>query len=1153
MCLALRVTMYLCLASALWAQDYRGKVRGTVTDSSQAVIAGATVTLANNNTGVRTVKQTNETGSYLFDYVDPGPYTLSIEFSGFKKFVQENINLEARSDVTVNGVLNPGSAQEAITVTDTPVAVNFNNPNVQLTIDTKLTNDLPRFDRNPFKLGLLAPYAVNTRTEMNPYNSWAANSIDLGGSTSLKNDLVIDGSPIGIGHKATYTPPQDAVQEVNIQQNSVDAESGHSAGGAISMTMKSGTNDWHGNAWYLGRNPAFNAITDRTQNSRSLARNNMYGASLGNPILKNKLFNFAIWESWKQNNPINYFRTLPTELERQGDFSQSLNINNQMRTIYDPYSTVVDSATNAVTRTPFAGNRIPGNRMDSTSLKLLGQLWQPNGPGDNITGLNNFKTVLSNRTDYWNFSDRVDYVISDKWRVSGRYSQLHTTTTSNDPTPNNSPLYIVQNPSARHARSVVGDAVWTVNASTVVNLHGDYHSLVDDFDSPRDYFPSSKLAEYWGNNQWYSGFLRSDNLPSYFPGIQIGGSNFGQGGTTWYQHPNGYSFNGKISQMRGNHYWKAGADYRHSGGVSLVTANTNFNFTQALTANTFNSPNTQLVGHEYASFLLGSIDNNSRAVVKPVKNPRNDFFGFFFQDDWKVTHNVTLTFGLRYEFDTPWNDPEHQFSRYLDLGVPNQTMQANPPQVPGAVQPYLQQPWTLNGNWLFTDANNPYSWKMPMNNFMPRFGVAWRVNDKTSVRFGYSRFAPSADQIFIDPSSFATGFEAINFLEPFYMGFDATQLGQNLLAGVPQATVSDPFPAGKNPLIAPRGKGFGPYVGVGGPDVLFFYPNARRPVNDRLSLSIQRQLPGQILLDVTGFMNFGSNQMYTRNLNMVDPNLSYTYKTALQQNVANPFYNYLTSDVFPGPLRNQSQVSIGSLLKPYPQYGNIYQVGTPGFKERYQSVTIQARRPFTNGFNLLFGYSYIRERTQGYFNDIDNYFDDPRFIESVNPRHRISGAGTYELPFGKGRKYMTSANRLVDGVLGGWQVLGALYWNSGQFLQFGQMNANGNPVISNPTPGLWFDKSVFSVITPFTPRINPMTYSGLTGPSVWQLDATLSKNFRITEGVRSELKMAAYNATNHFNRADPDTGVTSSNFGTAIRQRGNYFGRQLEIGLKVIF
>lgn len=1148
----IRVVTLVCLVAALGvAQEYRGKIRGTVSDSSNAVVPNAAVTLINNNTGVRITKQSNENGIFLFDYVDPGSYSLTIEVSGFKRFVQENIALEARADVTVDGMLSPGSTQESVTVSDTPVAVNFNNPVVQLTIDTKLTNDLPRFDRNPFKLSLLAPYAVNTRTEMNPYNSWAANSVDLGGGTSLKNDLVVDGSPIGIGHKATYTPPQDAVQEVNVQQNSVDAESGHSAGGAISMTMKSGTNDWHGNAWYLGRNPAFNAVTDRTVNSRSLARNNMFGASLGNPILKNKLFNFAIWEQWKQSNPINYFRTLPTELERQGDFSKSLNIQGGVRTIYDPFSTVVDTATNTVTRTPFAGNRIPGNRMDPVSVKLLGQLWQPNNPGDNITGLNNFKTVLSNKTDYWNISDRVDYVINDKWRVSGRYSRLHTTTTSNDPSPNQSLLYIVQNPSARHATSVVGDVVWTATPTMVVNMHGDYHSLVDDFDSPRDYYPVDKLSQYWAND-WYSGFARNDKLPAYFPGIQIGGSNFGQGGTTWYQHPNGWSYNAKVSQIHGNHYWKAGFDFRRSGGVSLVTGNTNFNFTQALTANTYNSPNTQLVGHEYATFLLGAIDGNSRAIVKPVKNPRNTFFGFFAQDDWKIGRNVTVTLGLRYEFDTPWHDPNYEFSRYLDLNAPNQAMQAAPPQVPGAVQPYLQQPWKLNGQWLFTDSNNPYSWQMPLNNFMPRVGVAWRINDKTSLRAGYSRFMPSADQIFIDPPF--SGFEALNFLEPAYMGFDATQPAQGLLAGIPQATLADPFPANKNPLIPPRGKDFGPYLGVGGPDVLFFYQDAKRPVNDRLSLSIQRQLPGQILLDATGFLNFGSNQLYTRNLNMTDPNLSYTYKTALQQNVDNPFYNYLTPSVFPGPLRNQAKVSIGSLLKPYPQYGGIYQVGMPGFNERYQSVTLQARRPFANGFNLLFGYSYIRERSQTYFNDPENYLDQRRYLESANPRHRISAAGTYELPFGKGRRYLANANRLVDGVLGGWQLLGALYWNSGTFLRFGGLNWNGsNPVIDNQTPQKWFDTSAFTVQTPFTPRVNPYSFTGLTGPSVWQLDSTLSKNFVITERVKTELKMAAYNATNHLNREDPVVDRNNANFGTAIRQRGNYFGRQLEVGLKIFF
>ncbi len=1145
------VTLSVCLTTALTAQDYRGKIRGTVTDSSKAVITGASVVLSNNNTGVQINRQSNDSGVYLFDLINPGTYTLSIEFSGFKKYIQENILLEARGDITIDGILSPGSTQEAITVVDSPVAVNFNNPNVQLTIDTKLTNELPRFDRNPFKLGLLAPYAVNSRTEMNPYNSWAANSVELGGGTNLKNDLLVDGSPIGIGHKATYTPPQDSVQEVNIQQNSVDAESGHSAGGAISMTMKSGTNDWHGNAWYLGRNPALNAVTDRTVNSVSLARNNMFGGSLGNPIVKNKLFNFAIYEGWKQTNPINYFRTLPTALERQGDFSQSMNVAGGVRTIYDPYSTVIDPATNAVTRTPFAGNRIPVGRMDPTSLKLLDQLWQPNSPGDNITGLNNFRTVLSNKTDYWNFSDRVDYIINDQWRVSGRYSQLHTTTTSNDPTPNNSLLYIVQNPSARHARSVVGDAVWTASPTTVINIHGDYHSLVDDFDSPRDYFPSSRLSEYWGNNQWYNGFLRTDDLPSYFPGIQVGGSGFGMGGTYWYQHPNGYSFSAKISQVRGNHYWKAGVDYRQSGGVSLVTQNTNFNFTQALTANTFNNPNTQLVGHEYASFLLGALDNNSRAIVKPVKNPRNRFWGFFIQDDWKVTRDLTLTFGLRYEVDTPWHDPDYNSSRFLELGHPNQPMQANPPQVPAAVQPYLQQPWIYNGAWYFTDKDNPYSWKTPMNNFMPRVGLAWRLNDKTSVRFGYSRFLSPASQVFINPP--VSGFEALNFLEPSLPGFDANQPVQGLLQGVPQASLTDPFPAGQNPLIAPRGKGFGPYLGVGGPDVMFFYQNARRPINDRLSLSIQRQLPAQILLDVTAFVNFGSQLPRTRNLNMRDPEIDYTYKTALQQNVANPFYQYLTPDVFPGPSRNQPTVSIGSLIKPYPHYGGIYQVGTPGFRERYQSLTLQLRRPFANGFNMMFGYSWIRERSDGYFNDPDNYYDNARFIESPNPRHRISTAGTYELPFGKGRRFMSNANWLADGVLGGWQVIGVLYWNSGQYLQFGGMNANGNPVIDNPTPDKWFDTSVFSVLTPFTPRMNPISYSGLTGPSVWQADATVSKIFNITERWKTELKMAAYNATNRLNRADPDTGVTSANFGRTLRQRGNYFGRQVEIGLKIIF
>ena len=245
----------LCLLSTLAAQSYRAKISGLVTDQTAAVVPGATVTLLNINTGVKVVRNTSESGLYLFDLVDPGTYSVTIEATGFVKFIQENVQVQTRDDLTVNATLRPGGVQETITVTDTPVAVQFNTASRDLIIDTKLAEEMPRFDRNPFKLTLLAPSAVNTRGEMMPFHSWAANSVDLGGGTNLKNDLQVDGSPIGIGHKNSYPPNTDAVQEVVVSTNSVDAESGHSAGGLISMTLKSGTNEWHGTTFYLGPIP----------------------------------------------------------------------------------------------------------------------------------------------------------------------------------------------------------------------------------------------------------------------------------------------------------------------------------------------------------------------------------------------------------------------------------------------------------------------------------------------------------------------------------------------------------------------------------------------------------------------------------------------------------------------------------------------------------------------------------------------------------------------------------------------------------------------------------------------------------------------------------------------------------------------------------
>src|SRR5690349_21031187 len=279
--------LVLLLSSAAYSQSYRGRVQGVVTDQSRAVIAGATVTLLNVETGVKSTHQTGETGLYVFDLVDPGTYTLTVENTGFAKFVQEKITVQMRGDVTVDAMMKPGSVQESITVSEAPAAVQFNSSNKDFTLDSKMAAEIPRIDRNPFKLTLLAPSAVNTRGEMMPYHSWAANSVDLGGGTNLKNALRVDGSRIGLGHKNSYPPNTDAVQEVVVSQNSVDAEVGHSAGGLISMTTKSGTNEFHGTGFYVGRYPWLSAEANRTTFSQNSQRQHMFGGTFGNPIKKN--------------------------------------------------------------------------------------------------------------------------------------------------------------------------------------------------------------------------------------------------------------------------------------------------------------------------------------------------------------------------------------------------------------------------------------------------------------------------------------------------------------------------------------------------------------------------------------------------------------------------------------------------------------------------------------------------------------------------------------------------------------------------------------------------------------------------------------------------------------------------------------------------
>lgn len=416
------------VAATAHAQDSRGRVQGLVSDTSGAIVPGASVVLTNDATGIAATRTTNADGRYLFDYVDPGTYTLAVSLAGFSTSIQKNVLAQQRADVTVDVKLAVGGIDEMVTVTESPVALQFNTASRDLTVEQQMVRDLPSFTSNPLQLARLDPTVINrgSAVEVQPYFHRTANEADLGGGTKYRNDVVLDGTPLTAGNKLGYTPPTDAVTEYTVQQNSVDAEFGHNAGGVAIVTLRSGSNDVRGSAYFKGRDPSLNAETDRALHRHS---QNAYwngGATLGFPIIKNKLFVFGVFEKIEATQPTTGTYTLPTARERQGDFSQSFNANGTLRVIYDPLTAVPTADGRNFTRSPFPGNRIPADRMDPGAAKILANLWQANGAGDDPTGLNNYKYSEDRTFHYNNFSTRVDWQIQENWKAWGRVSRIKT-------------------------------------------------------------------------------------------------------------------------------------------------------------------------------------------------------------------------------------------------------------------------------------------------------------------------------------------------------------------------------------------------------------------------------------------------------------------------------------------------------------------------------------------------------------------------------------------------------------------------------------------------------------------------------------------------------------------------------------------------------
>jgi len=1168
---SLAALLLFTIISFAGAQDYRGKVQGSVTDENGAAVPGAHVVLRNVATGVEQARQTNDDGLYVFDFVEPGEYTVLVDHSGFKKAVQEHVNVRVRGDISVDLKMAVGAVQETVTVEAPPIALQYGSSSTLLTVENKVIDQLPIRGRNPYNVATLdptvSPGTGSTSNENRPYHHAYASDIDVGGQTQRANDVLLDGVALVSSYKSSYTPALDAVQEVTFQKNAVDSEYGYSAGGVIILNMKSGTNTFHGTGIANWRNPRFNAVTDPTIKRTAGADETnfrgtnlkIYGGTLGGPIIKNKLFTFTSYEHWNDASPLPFTLTVPTELERAGDFSQSTR-NGVIRTIFDPLTSTGTSGT----RTAFTGNKIPSSRFDPTALKLLAEMPLPNLPGsqDNLQG---FKV---NETSYWNFSERVDWVQSEKWRSFVRYGQFKAVLLESNPT---GKLLLPVNGSHRYGMSIAADSVYTISPTMVFNLRANYHQLTDEYAADPALIGREGIANLFTTNFWESLYT----FPQYYyPAFDVGPSTnrIGRPGREFWQHPQGYGFSARMNIYSGAHSMKFGGEYRVDRGKGARFEPLTFNIKQALTANANSSPNLNTSGSEWATFLLGYIDNASIAARVPIQEAVTLGYAGYFMDDYKVNKNLTLNLGLRWEYEPGPVDRGNRISQRLDLSQPIPEMLATPPAIPATVTALLaskNQRQTFNGAWIFAKADNRSAWNRKIANFLPRLGGAYRIGDRSVFRFGWGRYISPSSRI-RDPLG--------DFVNQ-YAGFStSTPAPGTINNGRPQATLSNPFPANLAPIQQPLGQSLGRYTNLGnsigaaqnatnGIDQYNLYPT----INDRISLSFQREIWSKFIVDFNYFYNHGTDLPFAVDINMVDPVFSYEVpKSVFNLSIPNPFLNYLTPDKFPGSLRSQTTITQGGLLRPYPQYGVINQTNTSGKNGHLHSFELQVQRPFTKGLSVFAAYAYQRDQTQEFFDDLATYARRFQWRDSDTPRQRFTTAVSWDIPIGKSRSYFKDVPTAVDYIIGGWTLTTSTRIYSGRPLFFNQnLIINGSPKIGNPTASKWFETTMFYKLPTTTnpdgvtannndpvnlhKRDNPWTYDGLYGPGIWQTDMTMSKSFKLTERFRLEARLEAYNLFNRLQLANPSVDFNSANFGKITTKLVAYNGREIQYGLRLVF
>jgi hypothetical protein len=1163
------------ISAILLAQENRSTISGSVTDSTGAAIAKAKVTAIETRTGVKTTVGTEDSGAYNIPFLPIGEYEISAEAAGFKKFVRSGITLSTGAHPVIDIRLDVGALVDTVEVhADAPI-LETANPTVGQVITNEEVESFPINGRTPMMLANLAMGVVSTFEPgpVRPFDNGAPNSISIGGAQSGRNEVLLNGAPnAGFSNQMAYSPPQDSVVEVRTNTFQMDASYGHTMGGTVNLVTKGGTNSLHGVAYIFNQTSALDAnsfFNNANNVGRPPYHQNQYGINGGGPVFlpkifngKNKVFWYFGWEGMRDSDPANSpletgnpenFTAVPTAKERGGDFSELLTVNQRNPkdtnnyTIYDPNTTAAVGT--GVSRSPFPNNVIPSNRLNKIALNYMQFFPLPNTVGQ-ANGQQNYVINAIDSDGYDNELGRLDINAGAKHRISfDAHHNFRNQDKNNffgNPATGNFLYRINQGAGLDYVATITPTVVAEVRTSWT--RYEEHHFSPADKVNPADLGFPSYIA---GTAQFLTMPYLVFNNTTLSAGARAGYEPLGYNGDGT-NYSDIYQLFGNVVKIRGNHTMKFGTDlrqYRYSQ-YNFGNPSGTFTFNGNWTSNTNN--NTTIFGQEMAAFLLG-LPNSGSFDLNAQVTAQNRYAAFFFNDDWRVKPNLTLNFGLRWEHDFP----EHEWhNKSIDGFDPTAVNSASTAAAaayaaaPSALLPASQ--FKALGGPTFTSLSNPDVYSVRSKIFSPRFGFAWTpraLGNKTVIRGG---FGVLVDPIVL-PVPNSPGFSQQTVFNP---------TNNNYVT--PAATLSDPFPNG---ILEPAGASKGASTALG-QALTVFNPNIRNPYAVRWQLSIQRELPFNMVFEAAYIGSHGVHLLIDRQLDYVPRQYLSTSLLRDDANIArlnattpNPFRGLVPT----GTLATASTVQTRQLLIPFPQYpvpatpqnnsNGILLQRTNSGSSYYQSLNLRLQKRFTHGLTLMnnFIWNKLIDRL-AYLNDSDP-LPEKRLSSDSRPFREVL-ASTYNLPIGHGLK-VNLQNRLVDSLVGGWQISGILTLQSGPTLGWGNYIYFGGPLNLNPhqPDGLAFDTTQF--VTPTAAQLadNVRTFDqqfgNLRRDMTKQLDATLSKSFKFAEKRYIQFRVEAFNLTNRVTFGNPQTSPTNSAFGRIGSQANT--PRRIESGLRLVW